>query len=86
MVRIRLPPAVSHANLSLSTPAGRVRFFDTARLHAVTSTGYRGLQPPFDAFWRARCAIVEDPDGIAIGLMSPIDPTRRTAPPKDWIG
>jgi hypothetical protein len=30
--------------------------------------------------------IVEDPDGIAIGLMSPIDPTRETPPPKEWTG
>jgi uncharacterized glyoxalase superfamily protein PhnB len=56
------------------------------RFNSLTSAGYRGLQPPFDAFWGARYAIVEDPDGIAIGLMSSIDPTRRTAPPKDWIG
>ena len=56
------------------------------RFSSLTSTGCRGLQPPFDAFWGARYAIVEDPDGIAIGLMSPIDPRRRTAPPRDWIG
>jgi uncharacterized glyoxalase superfamily protein PhnB len=56
------------------------------RKFRFASAGYRGLQLPFDAFWGARYAIVEDPDGIAIGLMSPIDPTRRTAPPKDWIG
>ena len=56
------------------------------RFSSLTSTGCRGLQPPFDAFWGARYAIVGDPDGIAIGLMSPIDPTRQTAPPKDWIG
>ena len=56
------------------------------RFGSLTSAGYRELQPPFDAFWGARYAIVEDPDGIAIGLMSPIDPARRTPPPKDWIG
>jgi hypothetical protein len=39
-------------------------------------------QPPFDAFWGARYAIVEDPDGNHIGLMSPSDPALRTAPPK----
>jgi len=38
-------------------------------------------QAPYDAFWGARYAIVEDPDGNAVGLMSPIDPDRRTAPP-----
>jgi catechol 2,3-dioxygenase-like lactoylglutathione lyase family enzyme len=40
-----------------------------------------GLQPPYDAFWGARYAVVEDPDGNHVGLMSPIDPARRSAPP-----
>jgi uncharacterized glyoxalase superfamily protein PhnB len=51
------------------------------RFNSLTGAGYRGLQPPFDAFWGARYAIVEDPDGIAVGLMSPIDPARRTPLP-----
>jgi len=49
---------------------------------AVTAAGHSGLQPPFDAFWGARYAIVEDPDGNHVGLMSPIDPSRRMAGPK----
>jgi uncharacterized glyoxalase superfamily protein PhnB len=52
-----------------------------AHYAAVTDAGHTGLQPPFDAFWGARYAIVEDPNGIAVGLMSPVDPARRTAPP-----
>jgi catechol 2,3-dioxygenase-like lactoylglutathione lyase family enzyme len=56
------------------------------RFSSLTNAGYRGLRPPFDAFWGARYAIVEDPDGIAIGLMSPIDPARKMPPPKDWTG
>ena len=47
----------------------------------MTSGGHRGLQAPFDAFWGARYAIVEDPDGIAVGLMSPISANRRSPPP-----
>jgi len=47
----------------------------------LTAAGHKGLQPPWDAFWGARYAIVEDPDGIAVGLMSPISPERRTLPP-----
>lgn len=39
----------------------------------LTGAGYRGQQPPFDAFWGARYAVVEDPDGNAVGLMSPRD-------------
>ena len=46
----------------------------------LTSAGYRGQQEPCDAFWGARYAIVEDPDGNPVGLMSPIDPARRTSP------
>jgi catechol 2,3-dioxygenase-like lactoylglutathione lyase family enzyme len=48
----------------------------------LTNAGYKGLQPPWDAFWRARYAVVEDPDGIAVGLMSPISPELRYPPPE----
>jgi len=47
----------------------------------LTGAGYWGHQPPYDAFWGARYAIVDDPDGNAVGLMSPIDPERRSRPP-----
>ena len=47
------------------------------RYQEMTEAGYTGLQPPFDAFWGARYAVVEDPDGNHVGLMSPKDPTRR---------
>src|SRR3954452_16379056 len=43
----------------------------------MTGAGYRGLQEPWDAFWGARYAIIEDPDGIAVGVMSPISPDRK---------
>ena len=49
--------------------------------HELTGAGHPGQQPPYDAFWGARYAIVEDPDGNAIGIMSPADPGRRTRPP-----
>jgi uncharacterized glyoxalase superfamily protein PhnB len=44
----------------------------------LTGAGYRGQYEPYDAFWGARYAIVEDPDGNAVGIMSPIDPARRS--------
>ena len=47
----------------------------------LTGAGYHGQQPPYDAFWGARYAIVEDPDGNSVGLMSPADPEMRTRPP-----
>jgi catechol 2,3-dioxygenase-like lactoylglutathione lyase family enzyme len=46
----------------------------------LTASGYLGQQPPYDAFWGARFAIVEDPDGNAVGIMSPVDPDRRARP------
>ena len=48
----------------------------------LTEAGYRGHQRPYDAFWGARYAIVDDPDGNGVGLMSPVDESRRTWPPK----
>ena len=49
----------------------------------ITGAGYRGVQPPYDAFWGARYAIVADPDGNEIGLMSPIDDEFRSFPPEN---
>ena len=51
------------------------------RFAELTKAGHSGLQPPYDAFWGARYAIVEDPDGNHVGLMSPIDPERRSDGP-----
>ncbi len=47
----------------------------------MTEAGYRGLQEPYDALWGARYAILEDPDGNAVGLMSPISPDRKSPTP-----
>ncbi|MDP9238934.1 MAG: VOC family protein [Chloroflexota bacterium] len=47
----------------------------------LTAAGYQSRQPPYDTFWGARYAIVADPDGRDVGLMSPSDPARRSAPP-----
>jgi uncharacterized glyoxalase superfamily protein PhnB len=55
---------------------------DVDRVHArVTAAGHRSQKAPEDAFWGARYAIVEDPDGNAVGIMSPIDESRRRPPP-----
>jgi catechol 2,3-dioxygenase-like lactoylglutathione lyase family enzyme len=43
--------------------------------------GYHGLQEPHDALWGARYAIIEDPDGIAVGVMSPVSPDKKSPPP-----
>jgi uncharacterized glyoxalase superfamily protein PhnB len=55
-----------------------------AKYGELTNAGYSGLAAPYDAFWGARYAIVDDPNGIAVGLMSPIDPGRRVWPIKGW--
>jgi catechol 2,3-dioxygenase-like lactoylglutathione lyase family enzyme len=46
----------------------------------MTRAGFGSQQSPFDAFWGARYAVIEDPDGNAVGLMSPVDPERMTQP------
>lgn len=46
----------------------------------LAAAGYTVLQPAYDAFWGVRYAIVEDPDGVAVGLMSPVDNSKRSRP------
>ena len=48
----------------------------------LTADGHRGRQRPYDAFWGARYAIVDDPDGNGVGLMSPADDEHRSWPPR----
>jgi catechol 2,3-dioxygenase-like lactoylglutathione lyase family enzyme len=47
----------------------------------VAHLGAPVQQPPYDAFWGARYAVVTDPDGNAIGIMSPPDDAHRSTPP-----
>ena len=55
---------------------------DVDRIHAkLVGLGHKCPQPPYDTFWGARYAILEDPDGNHVGVMSPSDPERRGAPP-----
>jgi uncharacterized glyoxalase superfamily protein PhnB len=37
----------------------------------MTAAGYVGHLAPIDAFWGARFAIVDDPDGNVVGLHGP---------------
>lgn len=52
------------------------------RYAALTAAGYEGRQPPYDTFWGARYAVVADPDGNDVGIMSPLDDNRRSWPPQ----
>jgi uncharacterized glyoxalase superfamily protein PhnB len=52
------------------------------RLHAkLVALGHPSAHDPWDAFWGARYAVLEDPDGTHVGIMSASDPARRRAPP-----
>ena len=45
----------------------------------LAADGVPVQQAPYDAFWGARYAVVSDPDGNAVGIMSPVDPEHRSA-------
>lgn len=47
----------------------------------LVEAGHPGHQRPYDAFWGGRYAVVDDPDGNGVGLMSPTDEERRYWPP-----
>jgi catechol 2,3-dioxygenase-like lactoylglutathione lyase family enzyme len=47
----------------------------------LAADGVPVQQPPYDAFWGARYAVVSDPDGNSVGIMSPVDPERRSPAP-----
>ncbi len=59
---------------------------DVDRLYAeLTAAGHAGRQPPYDAFWGSRIAVVQDPDGNLVSLMSPSEAAHRKpvpAPPE----
>jgi uncharacterized glyoxalase superfamily protein PhnB len=50
---------------------------------ALVGAGHRPIQPPYDAFWGARYAIVADPEGNSVGLESPTDDSKRSWPPAE---
>jgi catechol 2,3-dioxygenase-like lactoylglutathione lyase family enzyme len=47
----------------------------------LMAAGARVQQEPYDAFWGARYAVVSDPDGNGVGIMSPLDDAHRSQPP-----
>ena len=54
-----------------------------AMYHDLTSAGYHGHLAPMDAFWGARFAIVDDPDGNVIGLHGPRERRSQSAAATD---
>lgn len=56
---------------------------DVDRLYSeLVAAGAVTQQPPYDAFWGARFAVVTDPDGNAVALTSPSDAAHMGAPPQ----
>jgi uncharacterized glyoxalase superfamily protein PhnB len=47
----------------------------------VVGAGHAGHLEPIDAFWGARYAVVLDPDGNHVGIMSPQDESLGGRPP-----
>jgi predicted lactoylglutathione lyase len=43
----------------------------------LTEAGHAGQQPPYDASWGARYAVISDPDGNGVGIMSSVEPALR---------
>jgi catechol 2,3-dioxygenase-like lactoylglutathione lyase family enzyme len=76
-----------HAGLAPGAPVIGFSFASRDRVDAVyrelVAAGYPGRLDPYNAFFGARYAIVDDPDGHSIGLMSPIDPNREFTPTPD---
>jgi catechol 2,3-dioxygenase-like lactoylglutathione lyase family enzyme len=46
----------------------------------IAAAGHTVVKQPHDAFWGARYAIVQDPDGNLVGLMGPRDRSRGYVP------
>jgi uncharacterized glyoxalase superfamily protein PhnB len=76
----RCPGGSSPALIGFSLPSREA----VDRCYAdLVAAGYEGRQIPYDAFWGARYAVVADPAGNDVGLMSPIEEARRSWPPVD---
>jgi catechol 2,3-dioxygenase-like lactoylglutathione lyase family enzyme len=52
-----------------------------ALVAALVAEGVPVQQEPYDAFWGARYAVVSDPDGNGVGIMSRVDAAHRSEPP-----
>jgi len=77
---VRANPGSGRVVIGFSLPS---RDAVDASYAELTTAGYEGRQPPFDAFWGARYAIVADPAGNDVGLMSPIDESMRSSPAEE---
>ena len=79
----RQPRGGSRALIGFAVPT---REAVDERYEDLIAAGYACRQPPYDTFWGARYAVVADPDGNDIGIMSPLDESRRSWPPRESPG
>ena len=79
----RAHPASGRVVIGFSLPS---RDAVDATYAELTAAGYQGRQQPFDAFWGGRYAIVADPSGNDVALMSPVDESMRSWPPEESPG
>lgn len=77
---VRADPASGRVVIGFSLPS---RDAVDAAYAELTGAGYEGRQPPYDAFWGSRYAIVADPAGNDVGLMSPEDESMHSWPPTE---
>ncbi|WP_030715626.1 VOC family protein [Streptomyces sp. NRRL F-2580] len=49
----------------------------------LTAAGYPGHLKPWDAFWGQRYAVVLDPDGCAVSLFAPLEPSPSEPAPSE---
>jgi uncharacterized glyoxalase superfamily protein PhnB len=76
----RSPRGGSRALLGFAVPSRDA----VDALHAeMVAAGYESRQPPYDTFFGARYAVIADPDGNDVGIMSPLDETKRSWPPRE---
>jgi uncharacterized glyoxalase superfamily protein PhnB len=76
----RADPSTVSVVIGFTLPSGQAV---DDRYAELTALGCTGRQPPFDAFWGGRYAIVADPDGNDVALVGPIDESRRSWPPSE---
>jgi predicted enzyme related to lactoylglutathione lyase len=71
-------PSLAQLNLIVADMAAAIAFFRRLGLEIDDTHPFSR----HDAFWGARYAAIEDPDRNAVGIMRPVDPAWKKAPPK----
>jgi uncharacterized glyoxalase superfamily protein PhnB len=73
------------SSLLLTVSVGSREEVDTTYASLIAA-GHESRQPPYDAFFGSRFAVIADPEGNDVGLMSPAEEKFRSWPPEDSPG